>query len=123
MKKIAIGIIFLIILFFIITFYLLTHEKEWEVSELSAEGEYLPTLKGTLKNISNTNCEEVQINFIAISGNLEIEGYVQVENPDVGEINYFDNLISSDARYIENLEGYKLKLVNVECNIEKGTNE
>lgn len=123
MKKIAIGITSLIILFFIITFYLLTHEKEWKVSELSAEGEYLPTLKGALKNVSNTDCEKVQINFVAISGDLEAEGWVWVENPEVGEINYFDDIIYSDAGDIENLEDYKLKLTNVECWIEKGTNE
>lgn len=123
MKKFAIGIISIIILFFIIIFYLLTHEKEWKVSELSAEGEYLPQLKGALKNVSNTDCEKVQINFVATSGDLEAEGWVWIENPDVGEINYFDDIIYSDAGDIENLEDYKIKLVNVECWIEKDANE
>ena len=97
--------------------------KEWQVSELSAEGEYLPQLKGALKNVSNTDCEKVQINFIAISGDLEANGYVWIENPDVGEINYFDDIIYSDAGDISNLEDYKIKLVNVECWIEKDTNK
>lgn len=97
--------------------------NEWQVSELTTEGGNYPNLQGTLKNISNKDCENVQINFVAISGNLEVEGWAWVENPEIGEINYFDDIIYSDAGNIENLEDYKLKLVNVECWIEKDTNK
>lgn len=96
------------------------NSNKWEVSELSSDGgTYLSNLQGDLKNKSDENCKKVQINFIAQSGSLKVEGWVWVDNPELGKTKSFDSVIYGDAGDVDNLENYTIKLKNIECWITK----
>lgn len=91
----------------------------YQVSEL-IPNTYLDMahLKGTLKNVSNTTCKEVQINVEFSSGTITDEGWVWIESPEKGESISFNDIFYG-ASEIDNIEDYQVKFKNIECWIKK----
>ena len=123
MKKII--ILFIVIFSFILPLIVIANNvksNKWQVSELTTDGGTFPTIRGTLKNVSNDDCEKVKIIFIAKNGNLKVKGEIWVDNPEKGEIKEFNEMITGEALDIKKLEDYEIKLSKVECLWKKDTN-
>jgi hypothetical protein len=96
--------------------------KEFQVSELIPNTDIgIAHLKGTLKNISNTDCDKVQINVEFSSGTIKENGWIFVEAPEKTKTVSFNEILFG-ASDINNIENYKIKFKNIECFIKKDTN-
>lgn len=96
--------------------------KEFQVSELIPNNDVGGAhLKGELKNVSNTDCDKVQINVEFSSGTINESGWVWVEAPEKSETVSFNEILYG-ASDIENIESYKIKFKNIECWIKKDAN-
>lgn len=94
----------------------------YQVSELIPNTDIgIAHLKGTLKNISNIDCEKVQINVEFSSGTIKENGWIWVDTPSKTETVSFNEILYG-ASDIDDIENYKIKFKNIECWIKKGTN-
>lgn len=120
MKNKIIGIVLwsLLILSVILLIFFRDKNAGYEVSELKPNS-YLNIahLKGTLKNVSNKDCKDVQIIVTFSSGTIKEEGWLLIESPELGKSISFNNVLYSDIN-ISNIEDYNIKLKKIECMIE-----
>lgn len=92
----------------------------YQVSELTPNnGIGHAKLKGTLRNISNDNCKEVQINVEFSSGTIQDTGWIIVETPNKGESVSFNEILYG-ASGITDIENYEIKFKNIKCYDSKG---
>jgi len=93
----------------------------YEVSELIPNSYLeLSYIKGTLKNVSNETCDQVQINVTLSSGTINEDGWIWVESPKPGKSISFNNVLYGGSN-TKNIEDYNVKLKNIECWLEKET--
>mgnify|MGYP000282184006 CR=1 FL=1 len=120
MKNKIIGIILwcLLILSVILLIFFCNKNIGYEVSELKPNS-YLSTahLRGTLKNVSNEDCKEVQIIVTFSSGAIKEDGWLLIESPKPGESISFNEILYSNTD-VSNIEDYNIKLKKIKCMIE-----
>lgn len=91
----------------------------YQISELTPSSDVLNSyLKGTLKNVSNEDCDSVKISFTYSNGSLKESDYFIISSPKVGETIELDEIILG-AGSIDNFENYKIKVDEIKCFLKK----
>lgn len=88
----------------------------FDISNITVHGSYI---KGTIKNSSGKDCNTIRVDVTLKNGSIKTDGFAYISKSLKDEETYqFDELLilnSNDSGNIDDLSGYNVKVINIEC--------